>query len=108
MAVERDFVACGCDLGSKRRVALDLLTDEEKRGDAVAACEVFEHRWGTLGVWPVVKRERDARSTESSPDTKGAGDSRNKRSRRRGAPGERPGSKSCQTDRSDRQLASRR
>ena len=57
-----DLMAGVDDLARERRVALDLLADEEERGGHALAGEHLEHRGRALRVRPVVERERIARA----------------------------------------------
>jgi len=87
VAVQRDLVPGGCDLGRERRVALDLLTDEEERCACVRSAEQLERRRRSFRVWAVVECQRDAgRITQAQRDAERRGDGRNDRGRRRPAP----------------------
>lgn len=63
VAVDRDLMAAGRDLGRDLRVALDLLSGEEK--DRLHGAERFENRGRALGVRAVVERERHPRPVEA-------------------------------------------
>jgi len=55
--VHRDLVSRRGDLRRQRRIALDLLADEEE--DGWGPGQRIEDRRGALGVWAVVEGEGD-------------------------------------------------
>jgi hypothetical protein len=59
VAVDADRVAGGNDFGRDRAVALDLLADEEERGDRLPGVESLEYRRSAFLVRPVVEGECD-------------------------------------------------
>ena len=86
IAVQADAMAGGDDLGGQRRVAGDLLADEEERRPHAAVGEHLEHGRRALGVRAVVEgqghpgpgRACGRRSPSGAPQ---------RRRRRRPAPG---------------------
>ncbi len=60
VAVQRDLVTRVDDLARERRVAPNLLADEEERRLGTLAREYLEHRRRALRVRAVVERERVA------------------------------------------------
>ena len=75
VAVDADLVPGGGDLGGDPRPAGDLLAHEEERRRRACGGERLQRGWGSLGVGPVVERERDAvRAREPAGDAETFGD----------------------------------
>ena len=90
VAVQRDLMACGCDLGGQRGKALDLLADEEEGRDRLGAGERLEHCRRALRMRAVVEGERNAVCMrEPQRDLERPREDRRDRSGSRSCPGRR-------------------